>query len=207
MRAATSTIRSKVYTAKLYEYETLRLKTYLDIVNTGDYNKLIIRGYATIEQCYDQWEKIVEQHTEANGNNGYEIYREQSRKYAMMVSRYLTEKSLLTSLLMKVDMDKVEQLRQRGYRIKGKTIELYLTTISRAIKQCNNIMVKATVIRNDMIKNATKQDRRESFHEVLATLNFMLGFTVPETVTLAEFNEYRKLIQKKIDVQKTAKNG
>lgn len=183
------------------------LKVYLEIVNTGNYRRLLVKGYATIEQCYDQWERIVEKHTEAIGNKGYEIYRDQSRRYGIMVARYLTEKALLTSLLMKVDKGKIEELRNMGYRIKGRTVEEYLATIGKAIKQCNNLMTKAQVIRNEMIKNATKEDRKESFHEVLAALNFMLGFTVPETITLAEFNEYRKLIQKKIDIQKESRSG
>lgn len=205
MQRGTSLIRSKIFTAKFFTYETISLRLFIDITNTGDYRKVVKSGYGTEVQCLDAWERIIQRNNEANGNNDYHIYLSEARRYGHILAQYLIEKSMLTKLCIVSDQEKVkeevEELRERGYRIDTTKNKLYHRSIEKALKRCNNLMVKANITRGEMMKKATRpgDDMEQSFEELVAAISFMMGFTVSDDITLARFNEYKKLIKKKID--------
>jgi hypothetical protein len=181
-----------------YSYNDIRLKTYIAICETGDYTLLVKRGRARIGKCSEIWEEIVKTNAEANGSYEYFNYLRTRKEYFRLIAERDFLKLAFTKLLRRVDRALVAEVKQKGFNISLLNSEQYSKTLYAAIHRWNNYSTKIKLKQNEMEGFAKDNgDNVKSFEEIMGNLTSLLEFTVPDDITLARFNEYRKFIKEK----------
>lgn len=179
-----------------WEYETISLKLYIEVSTTGNYRKLIKRGWATTKSCAEQFEKILSLNSVHSGSFEYinRIYDLQG--YNQTLNEYNFVKAALTKLLFKVDKELIQELAVLGYTIAldGGQSE-YVKSINQAFFASENLVTQLHLRANDM------QDEEEqepvTMNQVLANMSYQLGFKIDDGITLDEYNAYKKIVIRK----------
>ncbi len=202
---------SKSTLLKLYEYENILLRDYIAISTTGNYELLVIEGMATKEGLIEQWEKIVRQNSIQNGDRGYDSYFQLLKSYGELVASYIISKTSLLKLAiapLALDYELVDDLKKRGFKIDvanySEDFDKYLASIESNLRKVDNLVTKARMKEKEITKQfetADKGGKVYGFEEIMANLHTSLGFVVPDNVTLARYNEYKKIVAAKIKAQ------
>ncbi|HTJ53726.1 MAG TPA: hypothetical protein VL443_29930 [Cyclobacteriaceae bacterium] len=186
----------------------------MEIIETEDVKKIAI-GEADEKTCAEEWEKLVRKNYETNGGFDYFNYVDLSKSYAnILAESNIVKASILKLIALNlevgicfvepdeifiVDNDLIDDLRNRGYKIDTTNKIKYRQSIEAALKKAENFVtrlkMKANEI-NEMMKDKGEA-KRASFEEIMANLSFILGFPVPDDITLCRFNEYKKIIDQK----------
>lgn len=190
-----------------YTYENIPLKIYCDIVNTGNY-QLVSNRKVEDHVAYDAWEKIVTENSIKSGMSDFELHMDLLKSYGKLLYDYIEVQSNLMSLLFYVDYNIINQLAEKGYRINTSSSKAYTESINAGLTKCKNLVSKIRS-KEEKIKSKRSNDDKHanlSFSELIANLSFgigSMGVTIPvdHNLTLASYNEYRKLIKKKIEAQ------
>jgi hypothetical protein len=188
---------------------------FLEIVASHDYKRILKSGEASDDQCQEMWETIVQQHNYHNGNQEFFNYISHLRAYKDLLERYNTVKSSLMVLLFTIDTPTIEFLNKSGYRIETKTQELFEESLRKAFIKSDNINSKLKQKFNQIqnfneglvSKKENEVGKSTGFEEKLAELSFEVGFSVDETITLARYNEYVKIINKRNGTGKKRHNN
>lgn len=97
------------------------------------------------------------------------------------------------------DDDLISDLRAKGYKINTTDKNTYCESISNAMHRAEHLVtrmkMKANEI-NEMMKDSGGS-QVVSFEEIIANLSFMLGFELPDNLTLARYNEYKKILKER----------
>lgn len=183
----------------LYDYDTIPLKVYIQIASTGKLELLLIKGEnKTLEVYTEQWESIVKRNSDTTGTFDYDEYFQLLKSYALLMVDYTLSKALLISLSFNIDYEKLQKVRSLGYRIDTSNTLTYTTSLTNALRKCENLNTKLVAKRKEidlLFKDAVKN--KTGFEEIIANLNYQLGFNVNEDITLARFNEYKKILNRK----------
>lgn len=172
---------------------------------TGKYELLLIEGECEQEELLEQWELIVKENSKASGDRKYESYFQLSKSYAQLVATYLIVKSsLLHLIILPADMELVNDLRKRGYKIDS---EHYMQSIEACLIKVDNLVTRARMKQKEIESQFITSDRTKpgSFEEIMANLSVGLGFIVPDTLTLASYNEYKKILKAKARASRNTK--
>lgn len=181
-------------------YEDILLSTYSDIAKSGNLELLVISGKWSAEELNEAWEKIVLRNAEENGDMEIVNYVELLQAYGKLVSDYTLVKASLFKLLLVVDDATVAWLATKRYKIKTDgTHNEFLASINAALAKSNSYITHITARKLELEKLLASQSEKSqhTIEQALAALSAGLGFSVPTDVTLARFNEYKKVLKKK----------
>lgn len=192
--------------ATYYGYDDIKLKTYYEIANTGNVVLLQKTGNVDIEGCAEAWESLVRKNCEVTMNRKYFSYRDTIKEQAALVYEYSAVKAMITKLALVVDMGYIQFLNTKGYRIYtgGEDIpaerkwEKYADSLERASRRCDNLITKLKLSQSELKEFTDSGKSESSLASSLAILSFHLGFQLNDQITLAEYNEYTKIVQQKI---------
>jgi hypothetical protein len=188
----------KISSVTFYHHENIPLKLYLEIASSNDYQRLVISGKATDQECLQAWEKIVQKNYEVNGGFDYLNYKDTLRAYGRLVAEYNLIRCYLIKLVFMVDNDYIAFLDERGYKIKTTNSIEYAESINACLIRSENLITRITMKANEL-KEYIKESSGDvtTFEGIMAGLSMSLGFQIKDDITLLRFNEYKKLINKK----------
>lgn len=196
---------SKHSSLSFYEYEDIPLKIYLAIIKTGDFTKLVKEGECDSGQYLEAWERIVKKQAKETGSNQYNSLLQLLKGYALIVNDHTLIRACLVLLTIgKPNEEYIAILKSKGYNI---DVNNYRASLEASFRKCENLVTKAVMKKKElerMFEGKESEGETKGFEEVLANLNFALGFTVEDTITLARYNEYQKILKAK---QKTIKEA
>lgn len=178
----------------------------MEIAQTGNTNLLVITGGPSDKELAEGWEKIIKRNSQVNGL-GLDNYLDNYKTYAQLLGDYEKVKLSLMQLLMVVDDDVIAYLKSKGYVIDTSTSSSYNKSIQNAMQKCKNILTKLKT-RYNQIQQANKDNDKApqtSIEEILANISVSIGFSVGMDVTLARFNEYKRIVKKRHEASKMKK--
>lgn len=188
------------FTFKLHSYKTILLSDFIDISSNGEYAKLIITGQPDEDQLSKAWEEIVQENGRQNGDRSYDAYFQLLKSYTLLVASYTIVKASLFQLsFSSLDFATVLDLEKRGYKISVDTTDALARSINAALSKVTNLITKAMMKQKQMedIVKGMERTKRVGFEEIIANLNVGLGFVVQDNVTLAQYNEYKKILKER----------
>lgn len=191
--------KSKSSLGTLYGYNDIPLRLFIDVANTSNVQLLLKSGSATIDECVEQWESIIKRNSLENQNFEYQSYFSLIQSYGLLLSEYVEVKLMLlkASIISDIDMDLILDLKKRGYSIRP---EFYNEDLIKAIRRSENLVTKITMKKNELEaeQNQVGGSREEKgFDEIIANLEFGLGWSVRDDITLSKYNALKKLVKKK----------
>ena len=211
-RKSSASVSSTGY-AKFYTYDSIPLSLFVEIVNTGNYN-LIAKDKYSPDECYEAWEIIIQKNSEHTQDTSFNQQLSIYKSYCRLVNDYVNVTTNLMRLLFVVDDSMIKELAAYGYKIDTSNNLLYTKSISECLIRSKNLLSKITMRKNEIetISKKAYQKHELSFSELIANISFSLGsvgvnISIDNNITLAMYNEYRKLIQKKVEVIKRSNNG
>lgn len=183
---------------KFYTYDNIKLRLYMEISNGASLENLIIEGNVSEQVLYNNWEDILRKNSKANNNLEFLNHFEAAQKYTMLLSLYTTIKACLMKLTICPDVEVIKYLRTEGYYIDGSSVRAYTESIVAASNLSDNLATKIETKEKELRLYKVDNDvsSGSGFEEGLASLSYMIGFNIPDDVTLAKFNEYKRIIRK-----------
>lgn len=174
----------------------------MDIATTGELRRLIIKGTATNETLIECFENIVKRNSDVSGNFQYLTYFQLLKSYAQYIAEYTVVKALLIKLTFVIHFESITEVRKRGYKISTENSKAYAESLIAGLHRVSNLITRATMKRKEIEKAQVNEETTpQTFESILANLCYNLGFTVPDSITLAGYNEYKRIIKAKIDAQ------
>lgn len=210
LQGFTSSLITKKQSPELYSYDSVPFKLYISIAGGKSLKDLVIKGKVTNEQLAEAWEQIVKRNSSHNGSYQYGSYFQLLQAYELLINEYQMIKAMLTKLSIKVDAETINDLKQKRFFINTKSSALYEESLLAAGRKVENLVTKIRMKQNEMreLENkGGKDEMRVGFEELMANLSMGLGFSVEDNITLARYNEYQKLLKKKVELSKANKNG
>jgi hypothetical protein len=166
-------------------------------------------GSASIDECFDQWEKIIQQNSKINGNAEYRSYYDNLKHYNKLLRDFNLVKATITILYFEIDNSMIDYLASKGYKISTRSNVEYVNSLNAAMNKSNNLIskiemrYKAIVKANEQSKGSNQQ---VTFETLMANLTIALGFPLDDSLTLARYNEYNKIIKKRNEQNRKGKN-
>ncbi len=169
----------------------------MQISEQGNFKLLVKRGIATDEQCLAAWEKIVQANEKAVGKNQFMSYMELSQSYLALIHEHQFVKLILMRLSLAFDNKLCEELKGLGYNLNLKP-DKYRQSLSDCMNNSNNLITQILLKRKELEKvTEENKDSKVTFEDAIAETSFHVGFELKNDITLAQFNAYRKTIEKK----------
>jgi len=178
----------------------------MHITKTGDVS-LLNDGLGV-----EGWEEIIRRNCLANDVHSYQIYLEALRSHALVVNRYIADRAHINNLMLpifgygKIDLGSLEYLRNKGYAIDTSSKEKYIESLKGALSKRENLMTRINMKRKEIenlsLQAAGSKGTERGLEQLLASLSFQVGFSIPEDVTLARFNEYGRVLREQQAQQK-----
>ncbi len=184
---------------QLQTYDTITLRDFIAISSLGDYQRLVVNGQPSSEEVTNAWIAIVRQNAEANGDRSYDSYFQLLKSYTLLVAQYTIVKAELMQLSVVIDYDLVLDLRKRGYKISLNSTAELAKSIEAALKKVSNLVTKATMKQKEMEAMMANQPKsgKVGFEQLMANISTGLGFVVQDDITLARYNEYKRILKDK----------
>ena len=181
------------------QYENIPLRTYFDIAQNGCYQKLLISGVATPDECKAQWNKIVTAAFEGNGTFDYISYIDNLEGYNHFLQEHNVVTAQLIVLHFQVDANIIKDLQEKGYQIDTSGKRAYYRSLITAVQRSRSLLSTIKIKANNMqqYNESLGESKPTSFEEIMALLIMALGFTVSDDITLARYNYYRKELERK----------
>jgi len=102
--------------------------------------------------------------------------------------------------------DYYELLNGEGYVIDTTSKNTIMDGVTAGLHKCENLVTKAVMKQKELQRmfEARGEGKAQGFEEIMAHLNFALGFTVPDTIKLSAYNEYQKILKARERAQEEA---
>ncbi len=182
---------------KLYTYDTIPLRLFLQIAEESNLNLLIIKGKMDIDPLTEAYENIIRKNSEVNGGYQYLTYFNHLKSYAKFIAEYMVAKAILLRLAGVIDWPLIMEIRQRGYKIDTTNTLTYTQSISAGLRKVSNLITRATMKRKEIEKFIGGDGPSESFASILANISYSVGYNVDPDITLSGYNEYRRILKLK----------
>lgn len=194
-------------TKTYFQYNDIKLRTYIEIATTGNLRLLIKRGYPTEIELLKAWENLVKENAKANNDHTYSAYESNLKRYGKLLADYELVRLSLMKLILVVDDECLLYLKSKGFKINTETATGYVDSINLALHRSNSYLTRIKMKLNELNEMKADQDKTQpkSIEEILGSLSSTLGFNIPEDVTLARFNEYKKVAKKKQEPKRKQK--
>ncbi len=172
---------------------------FIDIASGGDLSQLVIIGKPMRYEIVETWEEIVKENSRLNGDFEYESYAQLVNTLGLLIAEHVIVRSMLIRLSFIIDYEMVKEVRLRGYKLNLTNTGMYAESLDAALRRVDNLVTRSTMTRKEIEREfgSKKSKTMSSFEELMADLSMSLGFTVPDTITLSRFNEYKKAIQRR----------
>lgn len=189
---------SKPIIVSLLNYDTIKLREYIKIVNTGDLT--LLGTGASSAEINEAWEKIVQESGKHTGDQHFDSYFELIQMYGSLLSDYTTIKATLSQLAIQPTKENVDYLKTRGYVVQTGSIAEFETSLVDCITKSSNLVNKINAAYNELVRDDEKGKDEPSANlgQLIAGMNFALGSNYIGTeVLLSEYNEYKKIVKAK----------
>lgn len=185
---------SNTLSGQLYSYSDILLKTYVEIANTGNIQLMIKSGSVDAEKLNEAWEAIIEENGKHTKNNSYNIYQNLIYDYGLLIAQHTVVSICLEMLTWKIDLDIVNEVRDRGYKIElGQKFE---SSLKSAKSKCKNLITKSESKKKEIERRFKDEGTKSnpSYDEILGYLELALDRTImdSDTITLAKYNVLKK---------------
>lgn len=165
------------------------------------------------EKCILIWDELIKLNSKQNNDLGFLSYVSNLRVFAALLADYNIIKASLLKLFvllfgvgvrLRSDDELIMWLKNKGYIIATTDNIVYAESINRAMHSSDAIITQLTMRRNKMLVRSKEQESVAlvGVEEVIANLSFSLGYEVSDSITLARFNEYKKIIRAKNEARR-----
>lgn len=196
--ATKSRRRYKVYNST----EVLPLWNFIKIKETNDFKYLYKadrEDYFEIELKDDltkEWDNICDEFAKIDQSVSV-VYDIQNQIY-WRHSQYLVELNMIRWLLFDTNVEYIQELRQKGYRLRNTSNQSYWEDLEKAFQRVKHHINQMDRLRNQLPKK--EEDRQTtSFYAIIAWLSSQMGYDVKDSITVAAYLEYSKIIKKKLN--------
>jgi hypothetical protein len=170
----------------------------MNIAKTNDLTLLIKKGKTNIEDCLIAWERIVQSTCKATRTFEYDTKFNNLAQYNKLLYDFILVKGSLLRLCLKYNKEDVAFLKGKNYKIDTSSNEAYADSLQLMLRRSDNIITKLNSKKNEIAASNQEGDTRPvEFEELIAGISAELGFEVSTEVTLARYNEYRKIVGRK----------
>jgi len=191
---------SVLISVRYYKYDTITLKLFVEVINSGEFERIARSKVYDAEKCLECWEQILVMNSRQEGTNRLGITFDSFKAYIRYSAVFVMVNAMLTKLQFIVDKDVVEELAGLGYNIKM-TKEGYAPSIQTAFNKLRNINSKIAskqIELEALIKGGDGEIKSGlDFGGMIAEVSTALGFQISKDVLLSEYNSYVKLIRAK----------
>lgn len=191
-----SKLSTRIISAHYFNYDTIPLRVYVDIVNTGNYRLVSKSKIADVDKCFEVWEQITIAQSEALGGNKHRITLDALKAYNRYCAEYIIINSLLTKCLYKYDENTLKELAGYGFVIDKKDYRKSLEICFGRVKQYLTRMQSKELELKELMKENESRGTLK-FGELIANASYGMGFNIREDILLSEFNQYMKILQEK----------
>jgi len=163
-----------------------------------------MKGKATFNECFIVWEEILKRAGEVNNNYGYSNIFAKHSAYARYYQEHLYVKTIIMYLLTTIDDNYVAVLQSKGYKLDLKNERSYVVSLHAALRKCENLITKMVMKQKELMSEGEKNKshlKPPSLEQLIAGISAELGFEVHEDITLARYNEYKKIIVKRAQLK------
>ena len=199
-----SSPRSRRSTGVLYTYDSIPLTLYLEIAQTGNTDLLVISGTPTEKEIQSAWDEITRLNSNSTGRTNHQL--DNIKDYVRLLSKYQASQASILQLHLCVDDEALLYLASNGYRIDTSSNTAYRESLKSAQRKVANVLTKIESKYKEIMAAVAQADPdapvQSGIETILAAVSASLGFNVESTVTLARFNEYNKIIKKRIEASK-----
>ena len=128
------------------------------------------------------------------------------KDYSRLLSKYIAVQASILQLYLCVDEESILFLASNGYKIDTSSNTAYRDTLKSAQRKAANVVTKIESKYKEIMASVQQMDpdapAKSGIETMLASVSAALGFAVDSSVTLARFNEYSKIIKKRVEAQK-----
>ena len=196
--------KSRPSTAGLYTYDSIPLTLYLEVAQTGNTDLIVISGNPTQKEIDAAWEEITRLNSQSTGRTSEQL--DNIKDYVRLLSKYSAAQASIMQLHLCVDDEAILYLASNGYKIDTSSNTAYRDTLKSAQRKAANVVTKIESKYKEIMDAAAQADPdtplQSGIETMLAAVSATLGFNVESNVTLARFNEYNKIIKKRVEAQK-----
>lgn len=201
----------------------------MDIITTGDVQQ--IGPGASLVLCQEKWEEIVQENATATNNLTLNSFLKRSKGLASLLADYNSVIGSLMLASMAIDNDTIAWLDSKGYKLDTSCSKVcqepqrnnnqeepylnlchlnchrYCHSLAENNQRRRHIVTKIISKRNEMLRSAAENGGKlPTVEEMIAHISAGIGFEVKDNITLARYNEYKKIIKSKIDAKKNVRN-
>jgi len=180
---------------KLLSYQTIELRTFLEIAETG--NMELMGGKPNERNA--AWEEIVKRNGASQGSTLYTSYKEEIKGLNQLLVDYHCIKAALTKLVVVGDYEKFKWLKKKGYKFDTSSVAAYRKSLVENMNISNNMATRIQMKRAAMLKliEQNQGSDKMGLQEMLAEVGSEIGFDLPDDIKLAKYNSYRDKIKAK----------
>lgn len=169
----------------------------MQIAETQEYKQLVVGGNPPQEILVNTWEEIIKKNSTSSNNNQFYHYIRTLKAYEKVVAEYTLIRAAIIILAFKVDQQIISDLTARGYKFLYSNTEEYDAALSELVRRSSELTTRIRMLQSEVANFKGESENAITFEELMATLCVQLGFTVPDDITLARYNEYKKIIKKR----------
>lgn len=192
-------------TGALYTYDSIPLTLYLEVAQTGNTDLLVISGNPTEKEIEKAWDEITRLNSNSTGRTNHQL--DNIKDYVRLLSKYQASLASIMQLHLCVDDEALLYLASNGYKIDTSSNTAFRESLKAAQRKVANVVTKIESKYKEIMAAAAEADPDAPVHSgietMLAAVSATLGFNVESNVTLARFNEYNKIIKKRIEASKS----
>ena len=180
-------------------------------MESGDLRLLIIEGEPTEKEAIEAWDKIIVKNNELNGGYDFINYVDTLQGYSITLAEYNLIKAMLLKLValniearINIEHDDlfiqdeylISELKKRKYKIDTSSASNFWKTLAEALQKSESIQTRLKIKIHELEEFTKGEGTGTTFDELLANVSAALGFVIPDDITLARFNEYRKILKR-----------
>jgi hypothetical protein len=165
---------------------------------------LMSKGNATMAQCSQAWEQLVQDNARATNSGKLTNYTLSLKQLRKLIAEYNVIKSMLALLVFEIDDEDIAYLGKKGYHIETQSGQkAFETSLYEAMAKSEmistNLLLKVNELNQYKKKKQAVTEQPLGFQEMMAHLNFKLKIVESEDITLARYNEYCKIIKQQAE--------
>jgi len=129
---------------------------------------------------------------------GFDNYLNSISSLGLVRNEWHLVRLYLIKLYFIVDKEAIEFLDSVGITINTSGANAYALSLENAMKNSTNYITRISMLTKEIEKLETSKDEQQyGFEELIANTSYNVGFAIDKDITLAEYNEYQRIISKK----------
>lgn len=171
------TILSRGFTrksVKVWDYETIPLKLFLEIGQTRDYS--LVGGL-------EGWESILRKNEENSGGHEYIEHLDKAKQIAAYMNEFLIVQACVSVLSVTEDEAIEEVMREHGYNPKR---------LEASLRKARNLKSRIASLQKEMEKSG--DEKPSNYNRIMAVIRKALApMQIADDITLSYYNELIKI--------------